>query len=284
MAKRKLNRSILIVCEGTKTEHDYFEYIAENISKRKNLWDSVVVSDNNTIPNDIPISAPTVLGKRSKRYFVNPNKRRIGERNMLKELCKFLYGEKDGLEMYDSVKAVPLRYVAQAQLIEEDRQMYEELWAVFDKDGHTHHKEAYEKAEELVNNKKVQIGFSSRSFEHWIILHFEKNKNEFLRSECKDENDVPIVCNRNNGCKGADCLCGYIRTNTPLVNYKKSNDYENLSVMMDILLKPENLTRAFENAKWLRDEIAKDPTQNSKRCYELNPYTDVDFLVKRLIE
>ena len=95
----------------------------------------------------------------------------------MRELCIYLYGEDDGLEKYEDVKAVPLRYVALAQMIEEEKEMYEELWAVFDKDDHSHHKEAYEKAKDEVNGKKVNIGFTSRSFEHWLLLHFEKNKN-----------------------------------------------------------------------------------------------------------
>lgn len=187
MGKRKFKRSILIVCEGTKTEHDYFEYIATHISYKKKIWDIVEVCDNKTIPKDIPIAPPTELGKRKKRQFINPNKRKISEQNALKELCIHLYGESDGIEQYEDIKAVPLRYVAQAQLIEEEQQMYEELWAVFDMDGHSHHKQAYEKADEEVNGKKVQIGFTSRSFEHWLLLHFEKNKTPFTSSECKDE-------------------------------------------------------------------------------------------------
>ncbi len=284
MAKRKLNRSILIVCEGTKTEHDYFNYIADNISKKKKIWDNVVVTNNKTIPNDIPILAPTSLGKRQKKCFVNPNKHKIGERNVLKELCEYLYGETHGLAEYEAIKAVPLRYVAQAQLIEREQEMYEELWSVFDKDGHSHHKEAYEKANEKVYDKKVQIGLTSRSFEHWIILHFEKNKTGFSCSECKDENGNSIGCNKDNGCRGKDCLIGYIRVNTPLKNYKKSNGIVDLTNMMNVLLKPANLKRAFENTQWLRHEIKKDPELKNKKCYELNPYTDVDFLVKKLIE
>ncbi len=284
MAKRKLKRSILIVCEGTKTEHDYFEYIATYFSYKKNIWDIVEVSDNNTIPNDIPISKPSELGKRKKRQFTNPNKRKISEQNVLKELCKHLYGDVEGGEKYDSVKALPLRYIAQAQLIEEEQEMYEELWAVFDKDGHTHHKEAYEKAEQEVNDKKVQIGFTSRSFEHWILLHFEKNKTMFSVSECKDKKGIPITCNSETGCKGEVCLAGYIRINTPLEDYQKSNNKESLKSLMDILMHPDNLNRAFENAKWLRSEIEKDTILKNKKCYELNPYTDVDVLVKRLIE
>lgn len=284
MGKRKFKRCILIVCEGTKTEHDYFEYIATHISYKKEIWDIVEVCDNETIPQDIPIAPPTELGKRKKRKFVNPNKKKISKKSVLKELCKHIYGQEEGIEYYEDIKAVPLRYVAQAQLIEKEQQMYEELWAVFDKDGHSHHQQAYDKAEEDVNGKKVQIGFTSRSFEHWLLLHFEKNLTPFSSSECKNERNKSLGCNSEHGCKGKTCLVGYLRSNTPLENYEKSNGAETLKETMNLLLSDKFLNAAFENAKWLRDEIKKDGTLNDKKCFELNPYTDVDFLVKRLIE
>ena len=97
MSKKKFRRSILIVCEGTKTEYDYFNYIGQNISITKGIWDIVDVSTNTTIPNDIAIPPPTSLGTRKKKHFVNPNKRKISERNVMRELCIYLYGEDDGL-------------------------------------------------------------------------------------------------------------------------------------------------------------------------------------------
>jgi hypothetical protein len=284
MAKKKLNRSILIVCEGTKTEHDYFEFIASNISYPQKLWDNVDVCDNKTIPKDFPLTSPTELGTRKKKQFTNPNKRIISERNILKELCLDIYGEIEGIDEYENSRAVPLRYVAQAQLIEQKQQMYEELWAVFDMDGHSHHKQAYERAEKLVNGKKVQIGLTSRSFEHWLLLHFEKNKIQFSSSECKNGNKKPLECNSEKGCKGDICLVGYLRTNTPLKNYEKSNNSDDLKNMMELLLKTDYLNNAFENAIWLRDSIKNDSTLKDKKCYELNPYTDIDILVKKLIE
>lgn len=284
MAKRKFNRSILIVCEGTKTEHDYFDFIASHISYKKGLWDNVEVCDNKTIPKDFPLTAPTELGTRKKKKFTNPNKRIINERNVLKELCQDIYGETEGIDEYENIRAVPLRYVAQAQLIEEKQKMYDELWAVFDMDGHSHHQQAYERAEKIVNGKKVQIGFTSRSFEHWLLLHFEKNKTPFSSSECKNDNKKSLECNSEKGCRGNICLVGYLRTNTPLKNYQKSNNSEDLKSMMELLLKAEYLNNAFKNASWLRKSIQNDDDLKDKKCYELNPYTDLDILVKRLIE
>ena len=284
MAKRKFNRCLLIVCEGTKTEHDYFDYITSHVSRPKGIWDNVVICDNKTIPKDFPIPEPTELGIRKKRSFVNPNKQNMRERNVLKELCVYLYGEGVGIDEYENIKAVPLRYVAQAQLIEEEQRMYEELWAVFDMDGHSHHKQAFERAKKEVNGKKVQIGFTSRSFEHWILLHFKKNRTQFSSSECKDEKRKSLNFNSEQGCKGTICLAGYLRSFTPLKNYEKSNSADNLGFMMKLLLDPQCLNSAFANAEWLRKEIKNDENLKDKNCYELNPYTDVDILVKKLVE
>ena len=185
MAKQKFKRNILIVTEGTSTEPKYFNFIAENISYPKKIWDKVEVSDNKTIPNDIPITSKNKLKKRKKRKIKNPNKHKEEERNVLKELCEKLYGIKHGIAEYEKNKAVPLRYVAQTQLIEKKTHLYEELWAVFDKNGHSHHKEAYERAVQETNGKIVNIGFSSRSFELWILLHFERTDKVFETTECK---------------------------------------------------------------------------------------------------
>ena len=75
-------------------------------------------------------------------------------------------------------------------------------------------------------------------------------------------------------------MIGYIRVNTPLKNYAKSNKQENLKAMMDILLNKKKLQSAFENAAWLRF-IQKN--KSNKKIYEINPYTDVDILVKKLL-
>ena len=61
--------------------------------------------------------------------------------------------------------------MAQAQLIEKEQQMHEELWAVFDMDGHSHHQQAYERAEKemlwpcqigIVLSARVCLGFTFR--------------------------------------------------------------------------------------------------------------------------
>jgi hypothetical protein len=115
-------------------------------------------------------------------------------------------------------------------------------------------------------------------------LHFEKNKKAFDKTECKTEKGISVECDHSIGCKGKECLAGYIRVNTPLKKYKKSNSPEEFKKMMDVLLNKENLNRAFENAEWLRNEIQNDPVLKLQEIYDLNPYTNIDVLVKKLIE
>lgn len=134
---------------------------------------------------------------------------------------------------------------------------FDEVWVVFDKNGYSKHKEAFDEAKEEINGKRVKIAFSSISFEHWVLLHFEKNNSAFSKS--------------------ADIIDAKFATNeTYFDDYSKRAE-------VDIYPKLKNQTeRAVENASWLRfsqrEEIAKKP------IYEINPYTDVDVLVKRLLD
>lgn len=280
--RKSLSRIILIVCEGAATEPNYFNWIAENISYPKEIWSKVEVSHNNLLPADISLPKATELGgKRKKKSFINPNKKKEKDVNLLKELFLEIYGQKEGVEKYEEIQAVPLRYVAQARCLEEVSGTYDEIWAVFDRDGHTYHKEAFELAENEINGKKVNIGFSSRSFEQWILLHFEKSVNPFEKTECKNEKGKPLNCNKHIGCQGNKCLVGYIRKHF-LPTYAKSNECEDLAKIMSILMK--NKDKAFENAAWLKAEMKPNLAQNQGKIYEINPYTNLDILLKRLTE
>ncbi|MEY3242063.1 MAG: hypothetical protein RIR11_3502 [Bacteroidota bacterium] len=282
MPKKKLERVILIVCEGTATEPQYFKWIAENRSCTDGAWDMVDIHHSSTIPNDIPIPVKSELGgNRKTRKFENPNRRKQNKRNILKELFEDQYGSSTGIEKYEEIKAVPLRYVAHARLLEERSNIYEEIWVVFDKNGHSYHKEAFELAERKVNDKKINIAFSSRSFEQWILLHFEKSSKPFEKTSCKDNNGKLLGCNADKGCHGELCLTGYISSKY-LPKYEKSNKNADLDDMMNILL--SKTIQAFENAKWLRQEQQEALQENSGQVYMVNPYTNMDILVKNLLD
>ena len=134
----------------------------------------------------------------------------------------------------------------------ERKEDFDELWVVFDKDGYTKHKEAFKLAEE----NKINIAFSSISFETWVLLHFERNHNSFAKS-------ANIINEK------------FHNNNTYLSDYAKSGDY-------NVYPKIQTETKkAFENASWLRNWLNTNNHKN--KIYDVNPYTDIDFLVKKLI-
>ena len=159
-----------------------------------------------------------------------------------------VYPERDE----ENPQTVALGLVREAQSRIND---FDEVWVVFDKNGYTKHEEAFELAGKVINEKRVNIAFSSISFEHWILLHFEKNDTAYEKSRHIDEQK-------------------FKSNETYFPEYHKKAD-------IDIYPKIRNLTgNAIENASWLRfrqrAEISKRP------IFEINPYTDVDRLVRRL--
>lgn len=279
---KNFERIMLIVCEGTKTEPQYFEWLRDNVALPSKIWDKIEISSNTILPNDIVIPKKGELNtKRKPRNlkFENPNKRKQ-QHDVLKELWEYVYGDIDS-EKYEDIKAQPIRYVAQAQCLHEHSGgVYDEIWAVFDKNGHLYHKEAFERANKLVNGLKTNIAFSSRSFEHWILLHFEKNKHPFKLTVCKDDKNQVIGCNENTGCKGKECLVGYIRSRH-YPSIQKSYDEFELQKFMVILY--DRIDNALENALWLKDQNAEN-RESGQQIYELTPYTDVDDLVKSILK
>jgi len=151
----------------------------------------------------------------------------------------------------ESIKTDAVNLVKIAQR-ERERKNYDEVWAVFDKDGYTKHKEAFLYAKK----HGVNLAFSSIAFEHWILLHYEQNRTAFPKSQ----NVIDYL-------EQAGYFTGYS---------KKAH--------ISIYPRLQNLTQiAIENAAWLRMEMAKDLAAYDNKIYELNPYTTVDELVMKLL-
>ncbi|TAE46477.1 MAG: RloB domain-containing protein [Bacteroidetes bacterium] len=140
-------------------------------------------------------------------------------------------------------------------LIEEAKRRsgeFDEVWVVFDKDGYTKHADAFTEA----HTHEVKIGFSSIAFEHWVLLHFERSKQPFVKSQ-------DIIQDKLRGGPG------FFPTYT-----KKAH--------VDIYDGMRHHTHlAIENAAWLRHQ--QKPELSTKKIYEVNPYTDLDILVARLL-
>lgn len=52
---------------------------------------------------------------------------------------------------------------------EKERNPYDQIWVVVDRDGYTKHPEAFNRAD----STGISIAFSSPCFEYWLLLHYE---------------------------------------------------------------------------------------------------------------
>lgn len=138
------------------------------------------------------------------------------------------------------------------KLAKDEIKNYDEVWAVFDKDGYTKHEKAFSDAQK----HGVKLGFSSIAFEHWILLHYEQKRTDFPKSQN---------------------VIDYLEQAGYFPGYSKKAD-----ISIYPRLKGRTQT-AIENAAWLRMEMAKDLAACDNKIYELNPYTTVDELVMKLL-
>ncbi len=268
----------MIICEGSKTEPNYFGML-KNIAIDNKIWTFIEI-----FPIPILDERETYQPNNRKRRSFKPN---VEEDNRYKSYLHDIYPLKEAKVIYSATSQTPLRYVKEAQIrLEEEG--FDEAWAVFDKDEHP----ATKKASELQNKvngdfgvEKLKIAFSSRSFEYWIILHYQKQNLAFDKTECKekiDNNDIFYDCGQANtnpkNCKGNSCLVGYIRQYC-YPDFAKSQLQKEFTKMMSELLSKNDF--AHENAAWLRFQMKKKYPKIP--IYELNPYTDVDKLVKSML-
>jgi hypothetical protein len=148
-------------------------------------------------------------------------------------------------EIEPKYAAVPVRYVREAQK-RKIESLYDEAWAVYDKDGHPHHSLAYSLAQEKPN---VNIAFTSIAIEQWFLLHFDADHTPYDKSS-----KIP--------------LGKYI---TDYVSKKKAKS--------DIYLKLKpNLYQAILNAAKLRVLHSG----SNVPFYEKNPYANIDQLLFRM--
>lgn len=248
--KRKFRSSLVIVCEGTETEYNYFEELA-----------SIVMGEQPDRFSRIKV-VPTPEEKAANDGRRASHKRKL--RGNAQPLLLYYVKEEKTEAVYNQNCAQPARYVREAQLfmIEDG---YSDGWAVFDKDIHPGHKRAWELA---VQTPRLRIAFSSYSFEEWILCHFERNSHAYHRSLCKRQ-DCGI---QHKGCQGRKCLIGRIREKKYIPDFVKSKE----RLFSNVLAK--KLDTACVNAAWLRS------LNKNIIPYQQNPYTNVDELVLQLLD
>ncbi len=257
---RRLKRNILIVCEGQVTEPDYFARIRA-VSIERGIWDFIEIkpkprSEDESVDRPSPHKSPRTR-RQLKSASVSP--------------------EADETEERFTWRSTPVCFVKEARDGLKD-DTFQEVWAVFDKNGHPAHRDAFQLALEPVNGKQANIAFSSIAFEEWILLHYEKNRTEFAKSACKNENGRYLGCgngDHHNDCRGDRCIEGYMRVKRYLSGSTKTLD-NSLGTFLNDLVKRREI--AYENAAWLRYFNG----QKNIAIYEQNPFTNVDHLVKRL--
>jgi hypothetical protein len=153
------------------------------------------------------------------------------------------------VRVIDTIKNTPKELVDEAKkLIEIDE---DEAWAVFDKNGYTKHHEVFGKAK--AGKKKINIAFSSISFEFWLLLHFEYTTRPFYRAEE---------------------LITYLKQKGYFSEYNKA-DKDIFSPVRD------KVPTAIKNAKKVRT-FQIDANNFDTKAYQMNPYTNVDELLEAI--
>ena len=158
---------------------------------------------------------------------------------------------------------------------------YEEIWCIFDKDEHPASKEAFDKAQSIVEaGHNLHIAFSSIAIEYYFLLHFEYLYKAFSRSECKVSRKKKANCLLANAseeyaCSGDKCVNGYARLKKYWVDSKSDEN------CIFPLIK-DKLFIGIKNAALLRRQSRREEGDD-KPIYERNPYTTVDYLVSRLL-
>ena len=151
--------------------------------------------------------------------------------------------------VHDSKKNTAKELVAEALELkmeaEKEKNAYDAIWVVVDRDGYTKHPESFNRAEKT----KIKIAFSSPSFEFWFLLHF-------LYSTAPLENANATIK----------------KLKEHLTEYEKNiNVYQKLK---------NNQTKAVEYSNKIKEHHANS---SNNPVWKLNPYTNVGDLVEFLL-
>jgi len=166
---KEVTYSFLIICEGENTEPSFFNSIKDRI-----------------IDGIYPL---TWLENKNISITIRPEPKEDAEAKTLpisnhKPIRQIRRLNKSNGIVNNENNPLPLKFVNEGQEKLEYK-TFDEVWAVFDHDNHPARKEAFEKAKKVIDGKVVKIAFSSIAFEYYLILHFERIHNAFLKSECR---------------------------------------------------------------------------------------------------
>jgi hypothetical protein len=156
------------------------------------------------------------------------------------------------IEIYQPKNFSPMGLVSEAKIkkkkAKRDRNSYDQVWIVLDKDQHLKIPEALSQARE----SKINYVLSIVCFEYWILLHFVQTTKAFYN--CSE-------------------LIKYITDKYYPIYDKKTNCFYDLK---------DKLPTALLNGQWLQKQVADDFARGVK-VYELSAYTNMHELVKVLL-
>jgi len=130
-----------------------------------------------------------------------------------------------------------------------EKNPFDFVWVMFDKDGHAKIPEAFELARK--SPTKINIAFTIPCFEYFVLLHFVKTTKPFTK--CDD-------------------VIQQIKKNW-LPNYEKATN------IFDILLPKKN--DGLAHSEWVVNQFNEE-IQSGKRIYELSSYSNIHDLVNFL--
>jgi hypothetical protein len=130
-----------------------------------------------------------------------------------------------------------------------EKNPYDFVWVMFDKDGHAKIPEAFELAR--TSPTQINIAFTIPCFEYFVLLHFDKTTKPFTK--CDD-------------------VIHQIKKNW-LPNYEKATN------IFDILLPKKN--DGLAHSEWVVNQFNEE-IQSGKRIYELSSYSNIHDLVNFL--
>lgn len=135
-----------------------------------------------------------------------------------------------------------------------ERNKYDEIWIVLDRDGHANFPEALDKADA----NGINVALSIRCFEYWVLLHFEYTTHGFHN------------CNE---------IIDYINT-VIKKKYKHLKKYDKAYCCYELL--QDKVQTAIKHGELVVKHCQKDLDSGIK-IYGLAAYTNVHELVKKLI-
>lgn len=265
---RKARYSILLICEGARTEPNFFYELKED-------------SDKCAIPDQVKILPKPAL--EDVDFNIQPDRGR--SRRLRRQVNNYTEKQQNIEKSNLFPGEQPLNWVKAAH---ESLNVYDEVWCLFDKDEHPKQKEAFELAAQIVEQGgNLHIAFSSRCIEYYFLLHFEYLFRCFEKSECNEKlysssgrsKTVYFHCMtdravKNKACDGSRCINGYARSKG---YWQESKTNESVYRLLS-----DKLLIGLRNAAALRKESDSSP-QGGWPIYERNPYVNTDYLVARLM-